>query len=97
MKLIPTAKRASIIKRASNDEKSIDDVGVRTSAASEKSVIPFININVCSDETIPVGGCTFVPFVGEKLMHGAAITKILLIQQILSVITVYRCNFFLIE
>jgi hypothetical protein len=78
MKLIPTAKRASIIKRASNDEKSIDDVGVRTSAASEKSVIPFINI-VCSDETIPVGGCTFVPFVGEKLMHGAATTKILLI------------------
>ena len=60
------------------DEKSIDDVGVRTSAASEKSVIPFINI-VCSDETIPVGGCTFVPFVGEKLMHGAATTKILLI------------------
>ena len=53
MKLIPTAKKSI------DDEKSIDDVGASTSAASEKSVIPFTNIDVCSvcvDDTIPVGG-----------------------------------------
>jgi hypothetical protein len=46
-------------EKSIDDEKSIDNVGASTSAASEKSVIPFININVCSvclDDTIPVGG-----------------------------------------